>query len=424
MNAAPHPDSDLRWNFRMGVLNGIAFRTVDTLINPNLVLVVFLSQLTDNPIILGLPASLWVGGFMLSQLWASGYIRRLARVLPVYRTMSLLRGLLWLGVVLMTAFVRSPAVLLAGFLIFLVAYPLIWGIGGLAFMEVISKVIPPRRRGPFFSWRMSLGGIVAVGAGALVNQVLRPDFPLGFPHNFALLFALAAMITVLGVLAFHAIREPASEPHPPEQVGLRGRWVEIRDVWRNDPNYRHYIKARVALLLAVGTAPLIVIFARSRYNLPLNAAAVFLIADTVTGLIAVALSGWFSTRFGNRLLALIAAVVGSCVFLMIVGAGVIDLPEMVVMPYFLVVFVLLAVHNGAGAISLFSLNLNIAPPERRPLYIGLGGTIIGLASYVGAGQGVIVAFAGYQTLFALAVGLMLFALWHLFRLYDPTESAT
>ncbi len=413
---------DLRWNYLMGVLNGAAFKLVDTLVNPYLVQVVFLSQLTDNPIILGMPAALWMGGFYLSQLWVSGRVQRLEYALPVYRGTSLVRAVMWVILILATILAREPTVLIAVFLLFLVVYPLTWGVAGLAFMELVAKVIPPRLRGQFFSWRMTLGGILAIGGGWYVNQVLAPGFALGFPQNFAFLFASAAVITILGVLPFHLLREPRGEAHPPALPGIRGRWREIRLLWQQDPLYRHYIKARVALLVAAGTAPLIIVYARGRFGLPLRSAALFLVADTVTGLLAVAASGWLSLRLGNRVLALGAAALGMGVFLLILAAAPLNLSQELALPYFLVVFVLLAAYNGAVAISMFALNLNIAPPERRPLYVGLGNTLVGLASYLSTGQGVVVSLVGYPGLFLLAGLLVAFAAWHIFQLCDPTEA--
>lgn len=414
---------NLRWNFTMGVANGVAFRVVDTLVHPSLVLIVFLAQLTDNPIILGLPGALWMGGFFLSQLWVSGRIQRMVYTLPVYRATSLVRGLLWLGLVVATAAMPDATLLLLVFIGFLVLYPLVWGVGGLSFLEVVARAIPPRLRGPFFSWRQTLGGIVALGSGALVSLVLAPEFVVGFPHNFMLIFAAAAVMTVIGVLPFHAVREPPGEPQPASKTGLRGRWRDIRQLWRDDVTYRRYIQVRVALLLAEGTSPLIIVFAQARFDLPLNAAAVFLLADTITNLIAVAASGWISARWGNRPLGMASALLGGLCLGLVVAAGALSLDTDAALVYFLLVFVLLAIYRGASVISLFALSLNLAPAEQRPLYVGFSNTVIGLASYLGAAQGVIVGLAGYEVLFALAAGLFGFGLWQLWRIDEPAPQA-
>ncbi len=412
---------DLRWNVRMFVLNGAAFRVVGTLFNPNLVVVVFLAYLTDNPFILGLPAALWMGGLSFTQLWASGRVQRLRTSLPVYRATSLLRAVMWLVVLVAVAFVDNPDVLITVFLLFLLVYPLVWGAAALVFFDLLGKLIPPRARGPVLSWRMSLGGVLALGASWFVNRVLDDGFVFGFPHNFLLIFAATAIVTIIGVLPFHSVREPEEEPRQTESAGLRGQWSDIRRIWRSDALYRRFIVARAARLLAAGTAPLIIVYAGARFHVPLGAAAIFLAADTITNLVVVTASGWLSVRMGNRWLAVLSSVLGVAVFLMIALAGPLGLAEQTAMPYFLVVFVLFAAYNGSTNVSLGALNINLAPPEERPLYVGLGAAIAGLAFYASAGQGAVVALIGYPGLFLLALLLMAVSLWQILRLHDPTE---
>jgi hypothetical protein len=410
----------LRWNYRMFILNGVAFRVVDTLFSPTLVMVVFLAHLTDNPIILGMPAALWLGGFSFTQLWASGRVQRLRLALPPYREASLIRAGLLLLLVAVTAFSRDPTLLITVFLLFLLVYPLVGGVAGLVFMEMMGKLIPPRSRGPMLSWRMSLGGILALGASGFVNRVVGPDFMVGFPLNFALIFAAATVATIAGILPFHLLREPEAEPRPPEHGGLRGRWTDIKRIWREDPPYRCYIVAQVIRLLATGTAPLIIIYAQRRFDLPLSAAALFLMADTVTGLVVVAASGWLSVRLGNCWLVVAGSILGVVLFVMIVLAGPLNLSGDVVMLYFLVIFILLAAHNATINVGTWALGLNLAPVGERPLYIGLAAVTSGLAYYVSAAQGAMIDVIGYEGLFLLAALLMACSLWQVTRLHDPT----
>jgi hypothetical protein len=155
---------NLRWNFWIGVLNGVAFRVVDTLMNPSLVLVVFLAHLTDNPLLLGMAAPLWNGGWMLPQLLVTGRLRQTERMMPLYRASALGRCVAWMVLLVGMLFLRDPNALVVCLFFFLVSYPLVSGVGGLAFMEIVGRVIPPRLRGLYFSWRLGAGGVVARGA--------------------------------------------------------------------------------------------------------------------------------------------------------------------------------------------------------------------------------------------------------------------
>lgn len=423
MSADSENYPDLRWNFRMGVANGVAFRLHDTLINPGLVLVVFLAHLTDNPILLGMVAPLWLGGLMLPQLWVGNRVQGRDRSLPLYKMVSLIRSLLWLALVLGTATLEAPTALIAVLFAFLLVYPLTWGVGALAFTDIVGKTIPPRLRGPFFSWRMTLGGLLALGGGEFVRRVLSPDFPPGFPHNFALIFAATAVTTITGLLFFHAVREPVTVARVGfiRPKGLREQGRAVRRILGENWLYRRFILARVALYLAANTTSLVVVYAGARFALPLENAPIFLIVDTATELITVALGGWLSLRLGNRPLALAAAALGLVAFAMTTLASPTNLSAHLALPYFIAVFALLAAYRGMSFIGTAALNLNIAPPDQRPLYIGLGNTVLGLAFYVSAAQGVLVPLVGYEGLFLLSALLMAFGLWQLTRIHDPTR---
>jgi hypothetical protein len=282
--------------------------------------------------------------------------------------------------------------------LFLVLYPIVWGVSGLAFYEVVSKVIPPRLRAPFFSWRMALGGLFALGASAFIERVLAPESSLGFPRNYALIFAAAAIVTLLGLQTFHMLREPESEAHPPERHGLRASLAEVRGALREDRLFARFVWARVAILLAAGTAPLIIIYGQSSFGLPLSAAPLFLMADTLVGLVTVAVSGWLSLRLGNRWLALVSTGLGLAGFGLLAAAGAILPGSTLVLPYFLVIFILLAVMNGTGNITLLGADSEHSPGGQRPLYVGRSITIFGVASYLNLVQGVIWRWRGRRAL--------------------------
>lgn len=413
---------DKQWNFAMVVLNGVTIQQSGVMLHPGLVMVVFLSQLTENPVILGMPMALWSGGFMLSQLVVSGYVQSHTRLLPIYKAVSLLRIGMWVVLFLGAAFIPNTVVLLGLMLFFLVGYPLSSGVSALAFFEVVSKTIPPRLRGTVFSWRQSIGGVIALGTGWFVNRMLAESFGLHFPQNFAVLFGVGTVVVILSMLCFFQVREPDGEVHRPAEEGLRGRWHEIKAILLGDRLYRHYVVGRVALLVAISTSPLIIVYAQKRYDLPLSAAGTYLVVDTITGLLVVALSGWLSTRIGNRKLALLSLVLGGLAFGLIVLTGWLSLNQQWAFLYFALVFILLAAHTRSNAVSFMALQLNIPPEGQRPLYIGFANTIFGLAAYLTIAQGVLVTLIGYLGLFMLALVLILVSLWQIgVYVYDPSE---
>ena len=69
---------DMR-NFRLGVVNGVLYILSETLLDPTLVLIAYLSMITDSPILLGMLLPLRDGAWALPQLWVSCFLPSIDR---------------------------------------------------------------------------------------------------------------------------------------------------------------------------------------------------------------------------------------------------------------------------------------------------------------------------------------------------------
>lgn len=61
-------------NFRLGVINGALFTLAETLMDPTLVMVAFVSALTSSPLLIGLIVPLRNTGWFLPQLYVSTFL--------------------------------------------------------------------------------------------------------------------------------------------------------------------------------------------------------------------------------------------------------------------------------------------------------------------------------------------------------------
>ena len=149
----PTDSPTYRRNFRLGVLNGLFYLLAEVLTDPTLVLVAFISHLTRSPFWLGLVVPLRDGAWFLPQLWVSGYLQSQPRKLPFYNRISVVRGFSFLLLVVATLTLRSPGTLLFAFFALYAVYSVASGFGGLPFLEIVGKTVPPSQRGLYFAWR-------------------------------------------------------------------------------------------------------------------------------------------------------------------------------------------------------------------------------------------------------------------------------
>lgn len=415
-----------RRNFRLGVLNGMLYTLAETLIDPTLVLVAFVSHLTASPILIGLVAPLRDAGWFLPQLWMSGYIQSLPVKLSIYRPTAVVRLAAWGALAVLALAAPSPAVLLVGFFLAFGTYAVVSGVSGLAFMEVVGKTIAPPQRAVFYAWRLFTGGLAGLGAAALVRWLLGDPGAPAFPRNFGLLFGLGWVAAALGLGAFGLIREPA-DPNPPPRAQPREQLRRALAVLRAHPNFRRFLYLRASLIIAGAPVPFFAVFAREQLGAPLTMVGTYLSAYTVASLLTNVLVGRFAARLGNRRIMQLGAaatvLMSASVAAMAAAAPGLPASGGSAALWLVPAFVLLGVRETCLGIAGQSLLLDIAPAGDRSLYVGFTNSVLGVVLLSTVLSGVVVATLGFPALLVLGLVAGVTALAAGRRVADPQAPA-
>jgi MFS transporter len=414
-----------RRNFQLGVANGLLFTLAETLLDPTLVLVAFIGHLTHSPLWLGLVTPLRDGAWFLPQLWVSGYLQSQPLKLHLYQWMAVVRVFAWGGLALAAFFVRDPHWLLVTFFTLYGLYALAAGFGGLSFLEIVGKTVPPQRRAVYFAWRLTLGGLAGIGASVCVRWMLDTGSPLQFPYNFATLFALGWVCAMVGLAAFCIIRETPDLTLPP-RASLSAQVRRAAQYLRADRDYRHFLSLRGALMIAGAATPFFAVYVQQRLGGSPGMVGVYLGVYTVASLAANALFGRFSARLGNRRTMIAATVAGllmtGFVLALMLAAAPLGLSGWSASLWLLPVFALSGIRESGQGVSAQSLLLDIAPPSERTLYLGFANSLLGIVLLATGVSGVIVARFGFPALMLAAVAANAFALRSALRLRDVRPS--
>ena len=226
-------------NFQLGVLNGILFNIAEALMDPTLVLVAFISQLSPLALLIGLILPLRDSLWAIPQLWMASYIQSLPRKIDLCRKITVFRIICWISLVLEINLIKDYNHLLIAFFLTYATASLLSGMNGLAFMEIVSKTVPAQRRGEFFAWRLGISGAINIGASLLVRWLLSQPLPLPFPHNFGLLSLLYLCLAAPGLILFNMINEPLDPdtlPTQPITVLLKRAFCFLKE----DASYRNF----------------------------------------------------------------------------------------------------------------------------------------------------------------------------------------
>ena len=408
-------------NFWLGVISGVAYNLYLSVANTGLVLTWFISELTHSNFLISLLLPIEQGGWHLPQLLLSGYLQRLSHTLPLYRLMGVVRSVAW-GLLAFSVFLLDdPQAILIVFFALFAVNGLAAGVAGLPFMDVLAKTVPPTRRGAFFGWRRLIGGLLGLAGGSLVKIVLAPDFGLTFPRNYAFLFFLAFLSVTAMVIFFSLVVEPPEKEVNPQRVKLGEQLRRAARLPLSHRSYGNFVILRLFIIAANYALPFYAVYARRVLNAPEGMVGIYLIGTTLSGILSNMLWSRISDRHGNCLLMRLTAL--TALLAPIVALIIARLPETGFNRslLFVSVFILSGAHQTAAFIGSANYLLELAPADKRAIYIGFTNTIIGLAIFTSPLGGAIVDWLGFEPLFTFSLVCSLIAVLFALGLEEPRK---
>jgi len=384
-----------RWNFVAIMVDYVCFGAAFTLVSPTSLLPAFVGQLTDSAPVIGLVGTVFTGGWLLPQLAVARLINDKPRKKPYMVAGLSGRVLFWvIALALWAGLARYPTAML---LLFFTCFGLWAGtdaVVSVAWFDIMARTIPLKRRSRLIGTSQFLRGLAGAGAGALVGLILdrRP-----FPGNYALIFALAGFVFVPAAIALAVIREP-----PPENVSpqtddhVRGGWLKLPVT---DPTFRYLMICRILVGMMGLASSFYVVHATDTLQLPQSTLGDFVVAQTLAGVIASAVLGLVSERWGSRCVVRIGSGAAAAAPLFALAAHLAGGGWLVrAYPF---VYVALGVVNSTWMLGFFNYLLEIAPEGVRPAYIGLGNTIMGVLTLAPMAGGWLLEMTSYATLFSV-----------------------
>ncbi len=401
---------DGRYNFIIGILNGVIFSFGSAFMDSTTGLPVFIKRYTTSDTLVGLASSLQRAGWLLPQLFIAGYLEGRSHKLPVYLYANAVRmGMLWLFVGFLWGYGTTyPNWVIGCFLALIGVGGLAGGVAGLPFTDIVGKVIPRRHTGMFYAIRFFFGaGVLSILAGVMVNFFLGVSSPFVFPENYGVIFGLAALLMSIGVFITGFMREPSGHISSTRRTAL-SVIREIPQLLRGDVNFKRLLVVQVMASGIGFSLPFYVVYAREAFGVSESSVGLFLIVQTVGAGISNLIWGRLSARQGNRQVILgtvICSVLVPLLALMLWGSFgdvVRSGPTWWKTAAFLPIFFLMGASTSGTFIGFVSYLLDIAPEGRRPTYVGITNTVMGIAALFPALGGALADTVHFQGVFAVS----------------------
>jgi MFS family permease len=284
-------------------------------------------------------------------------------------------------------------------------YNLTGGSGSLAFQDVVAKVIPPRRRGSFFSSRQLFGGLLAFCvAGPLVRVMLSQDGPLPFPANYGLLCVIALVMMAIAFTAFGLIDEPALA-QPAVAHTIKETLQAAPQLFQTDVDFRRFLQSRIWGRFGAIADPFYIIYASEALGIAPRYVGIYLSLRVITAALSNLYWGRVADVQGNRRLLVLTTGLSALVPPTALLLPMMFVPGSTALAWaFGLVFLLIGLSIDGSAIASNTYLLEIAPEADRPTYCGIANTALGIFTFLPVLGGALLSLLGNNYVLLLVIG--------------------
>ena len=375
----------------------------DSIWSINTIMPVFAATLTDSPFLIGLIPAVVNAGWFLPQLFMSGRISKMPKVLPFSLKMGFLERMPYMCLPFLTLLIgKVDNQTVYWFLLLL----MIWrgiggGMSGLPWQELNARVIPISHRARFIGLSRIFGQFAGI-LGSLLSIYLLGKFP--YPQNYAIGFVVAAISLWFSYASYSRNREPEpevlSESIEDETAKAHEQtWVLMKQILKKDSNFIRYLVSRSLAFLGNMASAFIAVYAIDRFNLGDAHAAIFTALLLISGILGYAVWGSLGDRIGPQKVVILSFTTW--------GLGLIVAMLSQSLWVYYVVFAAFGLYTSGLNLGDTMLVMEIGDEKLRPTYLGMARTLTGMFLLLAPVlSGWLVQSFNYFVMFAVSLGFV------------------
>lgn len=406
----------LRHNLLMHIYEGTIFLFAMSFITVNTILPVFIQRIGGNAIAVGSVTVLWTLGLNLPQLLFIRFFPHKGEVKPDVLRYGLIFRINFIILSLVCSIFigkldSSVAVPLMLFLIFIAA--ITGSSSGLFWYDFFSRTTPVKLRGRLLSIRLLLGSALGILGGSAVAVILSSII---FPHNFALLFLIAFLLSILSLYILTKLKEPKeAEPlfnnttsaKEVKSLSLREILLRSKKILKENLDFKNFMIADALILMALTASAFYAIYAIRKFNLPSAYAGTFTIILMASQVFGNFIFGYLADFFGHKINMIILASSSAAASLFAAFANNILL--------YGIVFFFVGCTLTLQGISRLAIVVEMCDESERPIYIGLINSVTAPTVLFGIIGGSLITIIGFFPVFLIYAVIALTAVYWLYK---------
>jgi MFS family permease len=385
---------NLRHNYIVNFFDGTAYWLAASFFATRTILPLFISQLTDSTLAIGILSAVISTGTLLPQLFTANWVQRQAVKKDIVVKVGFFSERLPILLLVLAAWMASwskPTALIFGLLC------ITWrqfggGVISVGWQDMYAKLFPIKTRGRFMGITFFAGTVAGI-IGAGVAAWILDNY--SFPINFMITFAWGAFFMLISWISLALTKEP---PDPPKNTPSTKTvdWTMIGRILKEDHNFRKYVISSIFIPMGMMAIGFLTVYTLDRWQVPNSQVGVYTTFMLVGQAVGYLVFGWLADRYGHKIVLEISILLSAFSYIVALLAST---PEI-----FYLVFALQGIYFSAWVLSGINIVFEFCEAELRPIYIGLANTVIGvfsaLAPLLG---GLLVEWLNYSWLFGISM---------------------
>ena len=389
-------------NNAKSVIHAFLLTVGTTVAEPATILPLLVHHFSSSLVLVGIFASLLRGGAIAVQLFAAFYAQGYERVMPYMHRVFFFRFISWFAVGASIYLVGDSNKTLTLWLIgiFFFTFSFSAGFGAIYYKEIIAKVFDSHERGHAMANRQIFAAIGAIISGGVAGWVLER---FEAPNNYAFLFMISSFIMLIGLIAFGSIQEPPKTNTLQREKSFLEFLRNARILLKADRRLQLQIIVSLlgySFLLAM---PFVIIKAKETIELTGWMLGGFITVQMIGGMIG---NLFLWKRFPPNYVAMIKTAYGfmfAAFFIALFAQGAVA---------YALIFFIFGIGMDGFRNADTNLVLEIAPEDKRPIYVAIQSTIVSLGLFFSIPGGFILQYTSYTTLYLITLGMMAIGFWY------------